>query len=254
MCVKLIGIKNIPLIKKGDNLSEIILKALTKDGLQISNQDILVIAETIVSKSEGNLIDLDSLTVGEYAMKISKQTGKDPKIVEAVIDESKEIIKVGPDFIISETKHGFVCANAGIDESNVEDGCAKPIPHNPDMSAENIRVQIEKETNQQIAVIISDTQGRPFREGAVGVSIGISGIQPIWNRMGEKDLYDKELQTTSIAVADELAAAASIVMGQANEGMPVIIIRGIDYFEKLRDITAVSKQIISPKKFDVFRD
>jgi coenzyme F420-0:L-glutamate ligase/coenzyme F420-1:gamma-L-glutamate ligase len=253
MCIKLIGIKNIPLIKKGDNLADKILDALIEDGLKILNKDILVIAETVVSKSEGNIIDLDSLTVCKDAMKLSEQTGKDPRIVEAIIEESSEIIKVGPDFIISETNHGFVCANAGIDESNVEHGKAKPIPIDPDLSAENIRKQIEKSTEAQVAVIISDTQGRPFREGAVGVSIGISGIKPIWNRHGEKDLYDRELKTTEIAVADELAAAASIVMGQADEGLPVVIIRGIDYFEKLRDITANSKQIIRPKKFDVFR-
>ena len=254
MCVKIIGIKNIPLIKKGDNLADIILSAAINEGLKILNHDIIVIAETAVSKSEGNLIELESLQISEDAVKLSKQTGKDPKIVEAIIGESKEIVKVGPDFIISETNHGFVCANAGIDESNVENGHAKPIPINPDQSAENIRMEIEKDTGKEVAVVISDTQGRPFREGAVGVSIGISGIQPIWNRQGEKDLYDRELQKTSIAVADELAAAASIVMGQADEGIPVVIIRGIDYFEKLRDVSATTEAIIRQKKFDVFRD
>jgi coenzyme F420-0:L-glutamate ligase / coenzyme F420-1:gamma-L-glutamate ligase len=253
MSVELIAIKKIPLIKENDDIASIIINAIEAENLEIYNEDVLVIAETAVAKSEGNLIDLKSLTPTKQAVEISEITGKDPKIVEAIIRESNEIIKIGPNFIISETKQGFVCANAGIDESNVELGLAKPIPINPDRSADYIRKKIENITEKKVAVIISDTQGRPFREGAVGVSIGISGIDPIWNRQGEKDLYEKELQTTSIAVADELASAASIVMGQADEGIPVVIVRGIDYFKKLINTSATIKPIIRPKKYDIFR-
>lgn len=253
MCLKLIGIKGIPLIKKGDKLSVIIIKAAEDVGVEIYNEDVVVIAETAIAKSESAIIDLKSLKPSKKALELSNKTGKDARLVEAIINESNEIVKVGRDFIISETNHGFVCANAGIDESNVEIGLATPIPVDPDRSACIIREEIEKKLGVQIAVVISDTQGRPFREGAVGVAIGVSGISAVWNRQGEKDLYGRELQTTEIAVADELAAAASIVMGQADEGIPVVIVRGVDYFNKLRDESATSKHLIRPKKFDVFR-
>jgi coenzyme F420-0:L-glutamate ligase/coenzyme F420-1:gamma-L-glutamate ligase len=253
MCVKVIGIKRIPLIQEGDDLAEIIIHATTAEGLKICNGDILVIAETAVAKAEGCVLDLKLINPSKKALVIADKTGKDAKLVEAIISESTEIVKLGPDFIISETKHGFVCANAGIDESNVEQGFAKPIPTNPDISADKIRTKIEKNTGKEIAVIISDTQGRTFREGALGVAIGISGIEPLWNRQGETDLYGKKLQTTQIAVADELASTASIVMGQADEGIPVVIVRGIDYFKKLRNTRATLKPLIRPKKYDVFR-
>ncbi len=253
MCVKLIGIENIPMIDEGDDIGTIIVETAKSEGLEIEDRDIIVVAETVVSKSESNLIELNSIDISQLALEISEKTSKDPRIVQAIIDESTEIIKIGPNFIISETKHGFVCANAGIDESNVANGFAKPIPIDPDVSANKIRTKIESATGKNIAVILSDTQGRPFREGAVGVAIGISGMLPIWNRQGEKDLYQKELQTTSIAVADELASAASIIMGQADEGLPVVIIRGINYFDILKSGSADLKEIIRPKKYDVFR-
>jgi coenzyme F420-0:L-glutamate ligase / coenzyme F420-1:gamma-L-glutamate ligase len=253
MCVKLIGINKIPLIKEGNNLAELIANAADAEGIKICNEDVLVVAETAVAKSDGTIVDLKLLEPSKYAVELSVKTGKDSQLVEFIIRESAEIIKVGPDFIISETKHGFVCANAGIDESNVEHGQAKPIPVNPDRSAELIRKNIEFRTGKEVAVIISDTQGRAFREGAVGVAIGISGMDSLWNRQGEKDLYGRELQTTNIAVADELASAASIVMGQADEAIPVVIVRGVDYFKKLRNNSATIKPLIRPKKYDVFR-
>lgn len=253
MCVKLIGIKNIPMIVEGDDIGTIIVETVQLEGLEIKDNDIIVIAETVVSKSEGNLIDLDSINVSEIALEISNKTSKDPRIVQTIIDESVEIIKLGPNFIISETKHGYICANAGIDESNVEKGYAKPIPADPDSSADKIRTTIESATGKRIAVILSDTQGRPFREGAVGVAIGISGMNPLWNRQGENDLYQRELQTTNIAVADELASAASIIMGQADEGLPVVILRGVEYFDKLRSESSDINTILRPKEYDVFR-
>ena len=253
MEIKLIGLPGIPLLKEGDDLGEIILESSENMDLPIEHGDVLVIAETAVAKIEGNTIDLNSVNPREEAFEIALATGKDPKLVEAIINESKEIIKVGPDFIISETKHGFVCANAGIDESNIELGLAKPIPSEPDVSASRIRDKIESFTGKKVAVVISDTQGRAFREGAIGVAIGISGMEPLWDRRGETDLYGRELQTTTIAVADELASAASIVMGQAHEGLPVVLIRGVGYFDYLQSDSSEAKSLIRPKKFDVFR-
>lgn len=253
MEIKIIGLKCIPLIKKDDDLSQLILKAAELQNIQLDNEDILVIAETAVAKAESHLIHLESIKPSQSALEIAELTGKDAELVEAIIQESNEIVKVGPDFIISETKHGFVCANAGIDESNVDKGLATPIPLDPDNSAQVIREQLENNTGKSVAVIISDTQGRAFREGAIGTAIGISGMLPLWDRCGELDLYDRELKTTSIAVADELSSAASLVMGQADEGIPVVIIRGVNYFQKLRNESATIKPLIRPKKYDVFR-
>lgn len=254
MEVKIIGLTEIPLIEKGDDLALLILEAGQKQGISVEEEDIIVIAETAVAKAEGNYIDLQKLKPSKRAYELAKITGKDAELVEAIIQESEEIIKVGPEFIISQTKHGFVCANAGIDESNVEEGMATPIPANPDKSAQTIRLDIEEKTGKNVAIIISDTQGRAFREGAIGTAIGISGIEPLWNRCGEIDLYGRELQTTSIGVADELASAASLIMGQANEGIPVVILRGVSYFKNLQNNSSTIKTLIRPKKYDVFRD
>ena len=253
MEIRIIEIENIPIVKEGNDIADLILTAIDNENIKVQNGDIFVIAETIVSKAEGNKISLESIKPSLKAMEIAEKTGKDPKLVEAIIQESNEILKVGPEFIISETKHGFVCANAGIDESNVEDGMATPIPDDPDKSASIIRKKIEKAANKEVVVIVSDTQGRAFREGAIGTAIGISGMNPLWDRKGEKDLYGRELQTTSIAVADELASAASILMGQADEGIPVVIIRGVEYTKILKDNNATSKSLVRPKKYDVFR-
>lgn len=253
MDVKLIGLRKIPLIKENDDIAELILNAMNIEDIKITSGDIIVIAETAISKSEGNIINLNHIAPSKLAFELSDKTGKKPKVVEAIIQESNEIIRVGPDFIISETKHGFVCANAGIDESNVEYGLATPMPVDPDKSASEIRMKLENFTGLEIAVIISDTQGRAFREGAIGTAIGISGMEALWDRRGENDLYGRELETTSIAVADELASAASIVMGQANEGIPVVIIKGVEYFKKLKNESSNVKSLLRPKKFDVFR-
>ncbi len=253
MQIQLIGLTEIPLVNEGDNLQELILKSTNLQGITLNDGDILVVAETLISKAEGNFIDLESIVPSTKAMELAEKTGKDPKLVEAIIQESNEIIRVGPDFIVSETKHSFICANAGIDESNVDEGKATPIPINPDKSALQLRNNLENSTQKDLAVIISDTQGRPFREGAVGVAIGVSGINSLWNRQGEIDLYGRELQTTQIAVADELAASASLIMGQADEGIPVVIIKGYNNFNNLRNVVGGAKSLIRPKKFDAFR-
>lgn len=253
MEIRVIGIENIPLVDEGDDIAALILNAMSVESTEVQDADIIVVAETVVSKAEGNKINLESIEPSLKALSIAEKTGKKPELVEAIILQSNEIIAEGPDFIISETKHGFVCANAGIDESNVENGIATPIPDNPDKSAEIIRKKIGEETGKEVVVIISDTQGRAFREGAIGTAVGISGMDPLWNRKGEKDLYGRKLQTTDIAVADELAAAASIIMGQADEGIPVVIIRGVNYVSKLKNNNATYRDLIRPKKYDVFR-
>lgn len=253
MDIKIIGIENIPLVAEGDDIGALIVDTMNNEDIDIKDEDIFVIAETIVSKAEGNKINLKTIEPTSRAFELAEKTGKDPHVVEAILQESAEILRVGPDFIISETKHGFVCANAGIDESNVEDDMATPMPENPDKSASRIIKKIKDLTGKEVVVIVSDTQGRTFREGAIGTAIGISGMNALWDRKGEKDLYGRELQTTSVAVADELASAASILMGQADEGIPVVVIRGVNYVKKLKNDNSTAKDLIRPKKYDVFR-
>ncbi|WP_407375020.1 coenzyme F420-0:L-glutamate ligase [Methanobrevibacter sp.] len=253
MTIELIGLEHIPIVDNNDDIALIIKDAINKQGCLIQHGDIILIAETLISKAEGNFIKLDDLVPSKEALELAEKSQKDPKLVEAILQESNEVVRVGPKFIITETKHGFICANAGIDESNVGDGLATPMPVNPDKSALEIRKFLEKEFNQEIAVIITDTQGRAFRFGAIGTAIGCSGISPLWRRVGEKDLYGRELETTEIATADELSAAASLVMGQANEGLPVVIIRGFSNFDDLRNEDSKIDDLIMQKEFDVFR-
>ena len=253
MSIELFGLENIPIVDGSSNISEIIRDAVNQQGCNIEHGDIILIAETLISKAEENFIRLDDLVPSDEAIELAKQSKKDPKLVEAIIQQSNEIVEVGPNFIITETVHGFVCANAGIDESNVGDGLATPMPKDADKSAAEIREFLENEFGEEIAVIITDTQGRAFRFGAIGTAIGCSGISPIWKRVGEKDLYGRELETTEIATCDELSAAASLIMGQADEGLPVVIIRGFDSFDNLRDVNSNISPVLMPKEFDVFR-
>ena len=253
MSIELFGLKNIPIIDGDSDISLIIREAIEKQGCGLKHGDIVLIAETLISKSEENFIKLDEINPSHEAIELAQQTGKDPKLVEAILNESNEVIKVGPNFIITETKHGFVCANAGIDESNVGEGLATPMPNDADSSAKVIREYLENEFGEEIGVIITDTQGRAFRFGAIGTAIGCSGISPIWKRVGETDLYGRELETTEIATCDELSSAASLIMGQADEGLPVVIIRGFNGFDILRDVDSNIKSVLMSKEFDVFR-
>ena len=253
MTLELFGLKEIPLVKKGDNIAEIIKEDLIKEEIGLKDGDIILIAETLISKAEGNIIELDKVKPSEEAIEIAEKCKKDPKVVQAILDVSREVVRIGPNFIITETKHGFVSANAGLDESNVEDGLATPMPEDPDKSARKIREYLESEMDKEVAVIITDTQGRAFRFGAIGTAIGCSGISPIWKRVGEKDLYGRELETTEIATCDELAAAASLIMGQADEGLPVVLIRGFNSFDILRNADSSIKSVLMPKEFNVFR-
>lgn len=253
MTIELIALENIPIIDGNSNVSDVIKDAIIKQGYDIKHGDIILIAETLISKSEGTFINIEELNPSKEAIDLAEKSKKDPKLVQAILNESNEVVEVGPNFIITETRHGFVCANAGIDESNVGEGLATPMPINPDKSALEIREFLEKEFEEEIAVIITDTQGRAFRFGAIGTAIGCSGISPLWRRVGEKDLYGRELETTEIATGDELAAAASLIMGQADEGLPVVLIRGFSGFDTLRDVNSNMKSIIMPKEFDVFR-
>ncbi|MDW0248204.1 MAG: coenzyme F420-0:L-glutamate ligase [Nitrososphaeraceae archaeon] len=236
-------------IREGDDISNLILKSIKEKKESLKENDVIVITHKIVSKSEGRTIDLTKIIPSEESKKISSRTGKDPKLVELIISQSNEIIKIQREIIITETKHGFVCANSGIDTSNVgNSNHVVLLPVDPDKSAREIRNYIRSKTKTNVAVIISDTFGRPFRKGQVNVAIGVAGINPIKSYIGDSDMYGNILKVTEIAIADEIASAAELVMGKSLR-VPVTIVRGYDFSSTDASISTVTRA----KKDDLFR-
>ncbi|MCX8176642.1 MAG: coenzyme F420-0:L-glutamate ligase, partial [Candidatus Bathyarchaeota archaeon] len=212
--VEIIGVKGIPLIKPGDDIAEIIYEAIKKQGLKLEDNDILVISQTIVSKAEGLIFMLKNVKPSIQAKIISELTSKPAELVEVILRESKRIIRLRGKNLITQTKYGLICANSGVDISNVSGGdMVTTLPRNPDESARKIRNKIKKLTGRDVAIIISDTSGRPLRMGQVNIAIGVSGLNPILDRRGEKDLFGYTLKVKQIAIADELASAAELVIG-----------------------------------------
>jgi len=201
---------------------------LILESSEINDGDILVFSQKIVSKNEGRMLSLSSVNPSLLANGIASSYGKDPRLVELILSESKRIVRMENGIIIVETKHGFICANAGIDESNVQDGYATLLPDNPDQSANLLKNRIEQKTGKNTAVIISDTFGRPFRLGQTNVAIGIAGIEPILDYNGKPDTFGRIMQVTAIAVADEICSASELVMGKV-EKFPIAIIRNYDF-------------------------
>jgi len=250
--VQVIAIEGLPLGKEGDNVGQLIVNATKKQGTQLQERDIIVVTHVFVSKAEGNIVNLDTVEPSKRALEIAKQTNKDPALVEVVLREAKDIVRVGPNSIITETKSGTISANSGVDRSNVSgERNVVPLPKDPNKSAQNIRAEIKRLTGINVAVIISDTHGRPFRMGEINVAIGAAGIKPIRDRRGEKDLFGYTLRIKQTAIADELSSAAELVMGQANEGIPVAIIRGYTAYQSLEKMSAT--EFIRPKEKDLFR-
>ena len=248
--VQIIGVKGIPIVEAGDNIAEFICKAAERQGTPIQDGDIIVVTHVVVSRAEGRVVNLDEVTPSAFARNIAELYGKDPALVEVVLREAKSIRRMAKGKIITETRHGFVCANSGVDKSNVPgERCVALLPEDPDASAEKIKLEIKRLTGCDVAVIICDTHGRPFREGEVNVAIGISGMKPIRDRRGEKDLFGYVLRIKRTAIADELASAAELVMGQADEGIPAAIIRGYK-FVKSEDARAT--ELVRPVEEDLF--
>jgi len=238
------------MIQPGDDLAKLIVEAAEEQGQSILDGDILVITHKIVSKAENRLIDLTTITPSQPAINFAAYTGKDPRVVEAVLRESRAIRRMAPGIIITETRHGFVCANSGLDKSNVEgQNKVALLPTDPDDSARKIRLRVKELIGKRISVIISDTHGRAHRDGEVNVAIGASGLPVIFDRRGEMDLFGYELKVKRIAIADELAAGAELVIGQAAEGTPVAIIRG--YSVKV-DEASKATALIWPRDKDLF--
>ena len=255
MSLTLTPLHHIPLIRQGDDLAEFVVKALEKNNIQLEDNDILVFAQKIVSKAEGRAVNLVTITPSPRAIELARQTEKDPRLVELILCESNEVLRTRIGTIIVEHKLGFVCANAGIDHSNVAGAGDSTeewvllLPIEPDHSAEKIRRTLQSKTGKRIGILIIDSHGRAWRNGTVGVAIGIAGIPGLEDLRGKRDLFDFTLRITQVGAADELAAAASLVMGQASEGIPVVHVRGFPY--PLRESSL--KELIRPKNQDLFR-
>lgn len=230
-------------IESDDNIAELIITSE-----EIHNGDILVIAQKIISKQEGRIVELSSVVPSLLAEGISSEYEKNPRIIELILNESKQIIRMEHGILIVETKNGFICANAGVDESNVKNGFATLLPLNSDKSAENICKEILKKINKTVSVIIADTFGRPFRMGQTNCAIGISGMNPILDYAGTADSFEKTLRITAIAIADELCSAAELVMKKATN-CPVAVIRGYDFKNENSSI----RNLIRPQNEDLFR-
>jgi coenzyme F420-0:L-glutamate ligase/coenzyme F420-1:gamma-L-glutamate ligase len=248
--VTILPVKGIPDIKKGDDLGKLILSKVEDQGDQFQQGDIAVISQKIVSKAEGRVLPLSKIIPSDFAKTIADETGKDPRQVEVVLRESKKIIRMRAGHLITETSQGFICANAGVDQSNVgtKRDSVTLLPRDSDVSADRIRKTIHHTTGKDVPVIITDTFGRAWRMGQVNFAIGVSGMKPIHDYRGTKDMYRRTLQVTEIAVADELAAAAELVMNKADR-VPVAIVRGY----KAPTGRGRVKDLIRPEEFDLFR-
>ena len=246
----ILPVKGIPDIKKGDDLGKLILGKVEDQGDEFQQGDIAVISQKIVSKAEGRVLPLSKIMPSDFAKTIANETGKDPRQVEVVLRESKKIIRMRAGHLITETSQGFICANAGVDQSNVgtKRDSVTLLPRDSDASADRIRKTIHHTTGKDVPVIITDTFGRAWRIGQVNFAIGVSGMKPIRDYRATKDMYRRTLQVTEIAVADELASAAELVMNKADR-VPVAIVRG---YRAPKGRGRV-KDLIRPEEFDLFR-
>lgn len=245
-------IAGLPLVEPGDDLVGLIAAALRQAELPLVDGDVVVVAQKIVSKAAGLYVDLAMVEPSERARALAEKTGKDPRHVQVVLDESEEIVKIGPRLIIAAHKLGFVMANAGIDESNIEHGASGRVlllPRDPDGSAVELKRGLDKAFGVSCGVVINDSFGRPWRNGVVGVALGAAGVPALVDRVGADDLFGRKLKVTEIAVADEIASAASLLMGQADEGLPVVLIRGFGSAAPKRPAAA----LIRSRERDMFR-
>lgn len=251
--LELFALEGFPLVEPGDDLVLQIADALSANGLQLEEGDVLVVAQKIVSKAEDRYRRLADVQPGPRAQSLAKECGKDPRQVELVLEESREVIRVKPGVVIVEHRNGYVHANAGIDKSNInidsDDPAVLLLPLDPDRSARTLREGLAHRTGITPQVIINDSTGRAWRNGTVGIAIGTAGLEPVHNQIGERDMFGKVLEVTEPAVADELAAGASLLMGQAAQARPVVLARGAN----LPPSEGGSGQLIRDRAMDMFR-
>ncbi len=239
-----IAVENIPLIHAGDNLPSIIC-----ENIELQDMDIVIVASTVVAKAEGEIFRLEDITPEKTALEIAARNGRDARFIQAVVSRSREILVEKP-FMLLTTLAGHTCVNAGVDESNIEEGFLLYPPENPDASASRLGQELEKLSGKKISVIVTDTNGRAFKIGQTGVAIGIYRIKPVKRWIGEKDLFGKVLEITEEAIADELACTANLLMGEGAGGIPIVVIRGLDYYCK--ENTSI-KAIYRPEEQDIIK-
>lgn len=246
------GLTNIPLIEPGDDLGDILATALRSGDFQVQPGDVLVVCQKIVSKAEGRYLALDDITPGDRARELARITGKDPRLVEAVLGESDEVLRASEGRLIVAHKLGFVVANAGVDQSNVrqEDGeRVLLLPKDPDASARELRAGLRARLGLDLGVIVNDSFGRAWRNGVIGTAIGVAGVPAIYDLVGELDIFERPMQTTQSAFADEIASAASLVMGETDRGIPAVLMQGLAYESSEQSAAA----LVRPKSQDLFR-
>lgn len=249
----LTALPNIPLVQRGDDLAAIVLRGLRDGEIELQNDDVLVLAQKIVSKSEERMVRLRDVTPSPRALELAKQSTKDARFCEVVLWDTREIVRVRDGLIIVETKHGWVCANAGIDKSNVaphdENEWVLRLPEDADASARRLRERLRTLASRDVGVIINDSHGRAWRNGAIGVAIGVAGIPAVEDLRGHPDLFGYQLQVTTVGIADQIAAAASLLQGQADEGRPIIHVRGVPMTRR----DGAAQEIVRAKELDLFR-
>jgi coenzyme F420-0:L-glutamate ligase/coenzyme F420-1:gamma-L-glutamate ligase len=249
MKIEIIGVPHIPEIHQGDDLPRLILAGCESGGIRLAEDDVLIVTQKIVSKAEGRMVDLNDVTPSQFAQDYAQKWGKDPRQIEVVLRESARIVRMDKGVIICETRHGFVCANAGVDASNVPGGhLVTLLPVDSDASALVIRESIRAETGVDVPVIVSDSFGRPWRQGIINIAVGVSGLAPLRDFRGEDDPYGYRMHATIISVADELASAAELVMGKV-DACPVAIVRGYPF---VRAEGSSRELVIDPAR-DMFR-
>lgn len=251
--LEMYALPDFPMVEPGDDLVAQIAQSVAKAGLRLQDGDVIVVAQKIVSKAENRYAYLKQVNVSAEARSLAERSDKDPRLVQVILDESVEVLKHRPGAIIVEHRLGYVHANAGIDQSNISSDSKDPrvllLPKDPDSSAAGLRAGLRRETGAQVAFIINDSAGRAWRNGTLGFAIGTAGFEPLVDLIGEKDLFGRTLEATTVAVADELAAGASFLMGQAAESAPVVLIRGAD----LPVVETGSRSLLRAREQDLFR-
>jgi len=247
--LQVIGLVGLPEVRPGDDLPAFIIEAARRQGTGLQDGDVLVVTQKVVSKAKGCLVDLKEVQPSDRARQVAKATGRDARLVEVILRESRRIVRQEGQVLITETKHGFVCANAGVDASNVGGGdLVALLPEDSDRSAEGIRRAIRERVGASVAVIVSDTFGRPWREGHTNVAVGVAGMSPVRDYVGQRDPFGYELRVSTMAVADELAGAAEPVMGKLSR-IPVVIVRGFAF----EPGAGTAQDLIRPPERDLFR-
>lgn len=251
--MELIALLGFPLVEPGDDLAQLLASSLDANGLSLEADDVLVLAQKIISKAEGRYVRFADVTPSAEAIELAEQADKDPRQAELILRESAEVVRVRPGVVIVEHNSGTVLANAGIDRSNIASDPDDPrvllLPEDADASAASLRQGLAALTGKRVKIIINDSVGRAWRNGTVGIAIGTAGLDPLFNQVGGRDMFGNVLEVTEPAVADELAAAASLVMGQAAEGCPVVLVRGAN----LRPSEGGSRALLRERSMDMFR-